>query len=64
VELAVFDPSGRRVRTLQAGPLAPGRYTRRWDGRTDRFSDAAPGLYVFVLNTAEGVQTERVAWLR
>ena len=64
VELAVFDPSGRRVRTIQAGPLPPGRYTRRWDGRTDRFSNAAPGLYFFVLNTAEGVQSERVAWLR
>jgi hypothetical protein len=64
VELAVFDASGRRVRTIQAGPMPPGRYTRRWDGRTDRFSDATPGLYFFVLNTAEGVQTERVAWLR
>ena len=64
VELAVFDASGRRVRTIQAGPLSPGRYTRRWDGRTDRFSNAAPGLYFFVLNTAEGVQSERVAWRR
>ena len=64
VELSVFDPSGRRVGTIQAGPLSPGRYTRRWDGRTDRFSDAAPGLYLFVLNTAEGVQTQRLAWLR
>ncbi|HKQ57705.1 MAG TPA: FlgD immunoglobulin-like domain containing protein [Candidatus Eisenbacteria bacterium] len=64
VELAVFDPSGRRVRTIQAGPMAAGRYTRRWDGRTDRFMNAAPGLYFFVLNTAEGVQSERVALLR
>ncbi|HEY2953932.1 MAG TPA: FlgD immunoglobulin-like domain containing protein [Candidatus Eisenbacteria bacterium] len=64
VELAVFDPSGRRVRTLQAGPLPPGRHTRRWDGRTDRFSDAKPGLYFFVLNTPDGVQSERVTWLR
>ena len=64
VELTIFDPTGRRVRTLHAGPLAPGRYTRRWDGRTDRFTNAAPGLYFFVLNTAEGVQSERVAWIR
>jgi hypothetical protein len=64
VELAVMDASGRRVRTIHAGALPPGRYTRRWDGRTDRFSTAPPGLYFFVLNTAEGVQSERVAWLR
>ena len=63
VDLAVYDPSGRRVRTIQAGPLEPGRYTRRWDGRTDRFSDAPPGVYFFVLNTAEGVRSERIARL-
>ena len=64
VELAVFDPSGRRVRTLHAGPLAPGRYTRAWDGRSDRFSRASSGVYLFVLNTGEGVQSERVVWVR
>lgn len=64
VELAVFDASGRRVRTLEAGLLAPGRYTRRWDGGTDRFSIAAPGVYFFVLNTAQGLHSERVTWLK
>ena len=60
VELAVFDPGGRRVRTIQAGELAPGRHTRVWDGRTDRFSSAAPGVYFLVLNTAQGVRSERI----
>jgi hypothetical protein len=64
VELVVLDPAGRRVRTLHAGTLAPGRYTRTWDGRTDRFSDASPGLYFVVLHTAEGTESERVAWVR
>jgi len=64
VELAVFDPSGRRVRTLHAGPLAPGRYTRSWNGRTDRFSNAVPGVYLFVLNTAEGTVSERMVWVK
>ena len=63
-ELAVFDLSGRRVRTIQAGPLAPGLYTRSWDGRTDRFADAPAGMYFCVLNTPEGVVSERVALTR
>jgi hypothetical protein len=64
VELAVFDPSGRRVRTLVAGVLAAGTYTRSWDGRTDRFSDAAAGVYFWVLNTGENVQSQRVVLVR
>jgi len=64
VELSVVDPNGRRVRTLQAGPMAPGRYTRTWDGRSDRFTDAAAGIYFFVLNTGDGVKSRRVALVR
>ena len=63
-ELAVFDHTGRRVRTLHAGTLAPGRYARTWDGRTDGFSNAPSGLYLFMLNTAEQMRSERVAWVR
>src|SRR5262249_1125520 len=54
VELAVFDVNGRRVRTIQAGTIAPGVYTREWDGQTDHFSAAPNGLYFVVLHTADG----------
>jgi hypothetical protein len=64
VELSVFDISGRRVRTIQAGTLAPGEYTRTWDGRTDRFTDAPAGVYVFTLSTPSGIRSERVALTR
>lgn len=64
VELAVFDPAGRRVRTLAAGVLAAGRHTREWDGRTDRFSDAAPGIYFLVLNAGGTVSSERIVLTR
>ena len=63
-ELAVFDHTGRGVRTLHAGTLAPGRYARTRDGRTDGFSNAPSGLYLFMLNTAERMRSERVAWVR
>jgi len=64
VELAIFDIKGRRVRTLQTGPLPRGEYVRLWDGRTDRFGTAAAGVYFYVLNTASGVQTRKVTLSR
>lgn len=64
VDLAVYDPRGRRVRTIVATEMAPGSYTRSWDGRTDRFSDAASGLYFFVLNGVDGRKSQRISLTR
>lgn len=64
VELGIFDVTGRRVRTLSAGTLAPGTYERSWDGRTDRFSDAPGGIYFLVLNTAGRLETQRIVLAR
>jgi subtilisin-like proprotein convertase family protein len=45
IEAAIFDTSGRRVRTLSAGGLEPGVHTARWDGRNDGGESVAPGVY-------------------
>jgi hypothetical protein len=63
-DLAVFDVGGRRVRTLLAGNLDRGRYVRGWDGRTDRFSDAAAGVYFYVLHTPAGMQSRKIVLAR
>jgi hypothetical protein len=63
-DLAVYDVNGRRVRSIYTGLLAPGRYTKVWDGRTDRFSNATAGVYFFVLNSGEGIKTQRVTMMR
>lgn len=64
VELSVFDIEGRRVRSISSGVLDSGRYERSWDGRTDRFSDAPSGIYFIVLNTSEGITSQRVVLSR
>jgi hypothetical protein len=64
VELSVFDVRGARVRTIQSGTMAAGTYTRAWDGQTDHFSKAAAGVYFYVLNTADGIKSRRVALVR
>jgi len=46
VDVAVFDLSGRRVRTLFADEENSGAYTQTWDGRDDSGSLLPVGLYL------------------
>ncbi len=64
VRLAVVDANGRRVRTIQEGMMAPGEYSRSWDGRTDHAGEAPVGLYFITFQTSEGRHTSRVALVR
>jgi hypothetical protein len=55
VHLEIYDTHGRRIRTLENGILAPGRYSRSWDGVTATGSVARPGLYL-VRFSAPGIE--------
>jgi len=60
VQLAVFDVTGRRVRTLVDRTVDAGEFTTSWDGRDDAGARVAPGIY-FVRLSATGVPgAERV----
>jgi len=60
VLLAVFDPTGRRVRTLVSGPQSPGVYRVAFDGTDDRSQRLAPGLYFVRVSDGASMQTRRV----
>jgi flagellar hook assembly protein FlgD len=45
VSLAIYDLSGRRLRTLIAGALGAGPHEARWDGRGEDGSPAPAGMY-------------------
>jgi cytochrome c peroxidase len=45
MSVGVYDPSGRRVRTLAAGVDASKTATLVWDGRTDAGASAPAGIY-------------------
>jgi len=62
VRLEIYDLQGRRIRTLEDGILAPGRYTRSWDGGTTGGAAAPTGVY-FVRFSAPGVALTRRALL-
>lgn len=59
VELALFDPQGRRVRQLQAPALvAAGEHALVWDGAAERGARVSAGLYIARL-VVDGRATER-----
>ncbi len=64
VSLAIFDPSGRRVRRLVDGDVAAGSRRVVWDGRDDAGARVADGLYLVRLETAGSRQTRRVVVVR
>ena len=58
VDAAVYDVSGRQVRSIAvSAALPPGESNLEWDGRDDAGSKAGPGIY-FLRVTAEGVTSQ------
>ncbi|MGQ0720998.1 MAG: FlgD immunoglobulin-like domain containing protein [Candidatus Eiseniibacteriota bacterium] len=47
VDLAVYDVSGRLVRTLLEGPMAAGRHVADWDGRDAEGRKVSSGVYFY-----------------
>jgi hypothetical protein len=65
VTLAVYDVSGRRVRTLVGGEVSgPGRYERVWDGRDDAGRTVASGVYFYRLDAGGFTETRRMVLIK
>ncbi len=58
VELAIYDTAGRRVRSLISSQQSPGSHGVRWDGRSDRGTPVAAGIYYARL-AADGREVTR-----
>ncbi|MFZ1948159.1 MAG: FlgD immunoglobulin-like domain containing protein [bacterium] len=61
VDLAVYDISGRWVRTLVSGSLDAGEHRATWDGRDSRGRRVAPGIYLCRLVAAGGSMSRKLA---
>lgn len=64
VSLSIFDPSGRVVRTLQAGSLPAGAHALAWDGRTAMGEPASPGIYFARLQAGPLARVEKLVLTR
>ncbi len=60
VDLAVFDVSGRLVRSLVRGPLAVGEHVSEWDGRAASGAQVPAGVYFSRLTTASRTETQKI----
>ena len=58
VEVAVFDLSGRRVRSFSQ-LRDSGRYTQTWDGRDEAGNMVPPGNYLYVVELEAGIGSEK-----
>jgi hypothetical protein len=64
VHVAIYDVSGRLVRTLLHGPLASGPHALTWDGRDDRRRLVPAGAYFYRLTAGASVTARRILRLR
>ena len=58
--VAIFDVSGRHVRTLRQGDLDAGPAEAQWDATDDLGRRVAPGVYFARLATDDAALTARV----
>ena len=64
VKLAIYDVSGRLVRTLVDGPVWPGSRRAVWDGTDSDGFDVASGIYYCRLKARDAVQTIKLTLLK
>ena len=64
VTLAVYDVSGRKVRTLVDGPVGAGARAITWDGKDAAGHDVGSGIYLYRLETDRFRQTRKMALLK
>jgi hypothetical protein len=64
VRVAIYDPRGRRVRTLLDAPRAPGRYTLQWDGRDGAGSALPSGVYLYRVEAGKQSSAGKLTLLR
>ena len=63
-EIAVYDVSGRHVRTLVNSYVPAGVHEVVWDGRNDSGGRVASGLYFYRLRTGDVSETRKMILLR
>jgi murein DD-endopeptidase MepM/ murein hydrolase activator NlpD len=64
VSLGIYDPSGRRVRSLLDAQVPAGPHEIVWDGRDESGRGATRGIYLWRLSGAAGARSGRIVIAR
>ena len=64
VKLAIYDSTGRLVKTLINTSMQPGHHSIEWQGQTDDGQRAASGMYFYRLVVGDQVMTKKMTLLK
>ncbi|MCX5752971.1 MAG: T9SS type A sorting domain-containing protein, partial [Candidatus Krumholzibacteria bacterium] len=64
VEIAIFDVNGRKIRTLVSEIKMQGAYKAVWNGKSDRGTSVASGVYFYRLIAGDFTQIKKMILLR
>lgn len=64
VRLAIYDVSGRKVRTMVNGHYGPGWHSERWDGKDERDKMLPSGVYFMILEAGKEKISEKCVLVR
>ncbi|MBD3162999.1 MAG: peptidoglycan DD-metalloendopeptidase family protein [Candidatus Eisenbacteria bacterium] len=64
IRIDLYDPAGRRIRSLPVGAGASATGGTTWNGRDDAGRPVAPGVYLVRLIRPTGVETAKLQLLR
>jgi hypothetical protein len=64
VDLAVYDLTGRRLKTLVSGPQDPGVHTIEWNGLDQGGNPVASGVYFYKMHASDVTQTRKLVITR
>jgi len=63
-EIVVYSINGQVVKRILSRDLEAGNYTVRWDGKDDRGTPVASGVYFYRLNVAGSAASGKLILLK
>jgi len=60
VSLSIYNLSGQKVKTLADADYMPGAYHLQWNGKTETGQNVANGIYLYQLQTENGVLVKKM----
>lgn len=64
VRLDIYNTSGQRIKTLQAGFQMAGQYKTTWNGTDESGSSVSTGIYIYRLKTQTTMQSKRMVLIQ
>ncbi len=64
VSVTIYDPRGRKVKTLIQGEFASGHHSLVWDGTDDSGAPVASGLYLYMMNSVSYTASRKMLLLK